>query len=295
LLTVFFFVFEKLKVNAARKERGVKFPDVITLVNDTFNINNNGTTISAMRFAEALSQRGHQIRIITCGDPLKSGKDPDTGFEMFYLPELKIPIASRLAHKQNTLFAKPVRSILKKAISGSDVVHIYQPWPLGSAAQRVARQMNIPAIAAFHIQPENITFNIGLKRFSPAAHLTYFCSTCFLSQIFTYPLPVKFIAAQLRSHGYKARLHVISNGVHPAFCAPAKPREHTFKPIKILMIGRLSPEKRQDVLIRAVMKSRYADRIQLYFAGSGPWEKKLRRLGNNSPILLCLGITIVTS
>jgi len=127
-----------------------------------------------MRFAEALSQRGHQIRIITCGDPLKSGKDPDTGFEMFYLPELKIPIASRLAHKQNTLFAKPVRSILKKAISGSDVVHIYQPWPLGSAAQRVARQMNIPAIAAFHIQPENITFNIGLKRFSPAAHLTYF-------------------------------------------------------------------------------------------------------------------------
>jgi len=65
---------------------------VITLVNDTFNINNNGTTISAMRFAEALSQRGHQIRIITCGDPLKSGKDPDTGFEMFYLPELKIPM-----------------------------------------------------------------------------------------------------------------------------------------------------------------------------------------------------------
>jgi len=49
------------------------------------------------------------------------------------------------------------------------------------------------------------------------------------------------------------------------------------------MIGRLSPEKRQDVLIRAVMKSRYADRIQLYFAGSGPWEKKLRRLGNKLP------------
>jgi len=105
---------------------------------------------------------------------------------MFYLPELKIPIASRLAHKQNTLFAKPVRSILKKAISGSDVVHIYQPWPLGSAAQRVARQMNIPAIAAFHIQPENITFNIGLKRFSPAAHLTYFLFYLFFYRRFSH-------------------------------------------------------------------------------------------------------------
>ena len=46
---------------------------VITLVTDTFNINNNGTTISAMRFAEALVERGHQIRVITGGDPSESG------------------------------------------------------------------------------------------------------------------------------------------------------------------------------------------------------------------------------
>ncbi|NLO96642.1 MAG: glycosyltransferase [Peptococcaceae bacterium] len=257
---------------------------IITLVNDTFHINNNGITISAMRFAEALSQCGHQIRIITCGDPSQSGKDPETGFEMFYLPELKVPIATRFAHKQNTLFAKPVKATLEKAISGSDVVHIYQPWALGRAAQRIAKRMNIPVIAAFHIQPENITYNIGLKRFPLVAHLVYFLLYLFFYRRFSHiHCPSKFIAAQLRSHGYKARLHVISNGVHPAFCAPDKPREHTFDPIKILMIGRLSPEKRQDVLIRAVMKSRYADRIQLYFAGRGPWEKKLRRLGSELP------------
>jgi len=257
---------------------------IITLVNDTFHINNNGITISAMRFAEALSQCGHQIRIITCGDPSQSGKDPETGFEMFYLPELKVPIATRFAHKQNTLFAKPVKATLEKAISGSDVVHIYQPWALGRAAQRIAKRMNIPVIAAFHIQPENITYNIGLKRFPLVAHLVYFLLYLFFYRRFSHiHCPSKFIAAQLRRHGYKARLHVISNGVHPAFCAPDKPREHTFDPIKILMIGRLSPEKRQDVLIRAVMKSRYADRIQLYFAGRGPWEKKLRRLGSELP------------
>lgn len=257
---------------------------IITLVNDTFNINNNGTTISSIRFAEALSQHGHQIRVITCGDPSKSGIDHNTGFEMFYLPELKIPIATKLAHKQHTLFAKPVRATLEKAISGSDVVHIYQPWPLGSAAQRVAKRMKIPAIAAFHIQPENITFNIGLKWFPPVAHLIYFLFYLFFYRRFSHiHCPSKFIAAQLRSHGYKAQLHIISNGVHPAFCPPDKPREHTFNPIKVLMVGRLSPEKRQDVLIRAVMKSRYADRIQLYFAGNGPWEKKLRRMGSKLP------------
>lgn len=263
---------------------GAVFPMVITLVTDTFHINNNGITISAMRFAEGLAQRGHQIRVITCGDPSKSGIDQDTGFEMFYLPELKVPIATRLAHKQHTLFAKPVRHVLEKAIAGSDVVHIYQPWPLGSAAQRIAKRMNIPCMAAFHIQPENITYNIGLKWCPLAAHLAYLLLYLFFYRRFAHiHCPSKFIAAQLRSHGYKARLHTISNGVHPAFCPPDQPREHAFNPIKVLMIGRLSPEKRQDVLIRAVEKSRYADRIQLYFAGKGPWEQKLRRLGSRLP------------
>ena len=127
-----------------------------------------------MRFAEALMQRGHQIRVVTCGDPSNSGVDPDTGFEMFYLPELKIPVATALAHKQHTLFAKPVTEVLEKAISGSDVVHIYQPWWLGSKAQKIAESLNIPVMAAFHIQPENITYNIGLKHFPPAAHLIYY-------------------------------------------------------------------------------------------------------------------------
>lgn len=46
------------------------------------------------------------------------------------------------------------------------------------------------------------------------------------------------------------------------------------------MVGRFSPEKRQDVLIRAARRSRHAARIQLYFAGHGPREKRLRRMAS---------------
>lgn len=261
---------------------------VITLVTDTFNVNNNGTTISAMRFAEALQKRGHTIRVLTCGDPAKSGKDMETGFEMYYVPELILPIATFLAHRQHTLFGKPVKSTIEKAISGSDIVHIYQPWPLGGAARKIARRHNVPAIAAFHIQPENITYNIGLKWFSPAAHLFYFIlRVCFYGKFQHIHCPSKFIAAQLRSHGYKAWLHVISNGVHEAFAPGERPKIEPDGPVKVLMIGRLSPEKRQDIIIKAVKRSKYADRIQLYFAGSGPWEKKLRKMGKklkNPPV-----------
>ena len=52
---------------------------IITIVNDTFGINNNGTTISAMRFAKSLAEREHTVRIVACGHPDKSGIDSEHG------------------------------------------------------------------------------------------------------------------------------------------------------------------------------------------------------------------------
>ncbi|HHW47014.1 MAG TPA: glycosyltransferase [Clostridiaceae bacterium] len=261
---------------------------IITLVVDTFGVNNNGTTISAMRFAKSLAERGHTVRILACGDPDNSGIDPEHGYELFYVPELVIPIVSRVARKHNTLFAKPVKSVLEKAITGADIVHIYQPWPLGWAAERIARKLGIPSIASFHVQPENITYNIGLGWFPLAAHIVYYLLYFIFYRRFSHiHCPSKFIAAQLRCHGYRARLHVISNGVVPDFC-PGPAREKSKNNLfRILMIGRLSAEKRQDVLIKAVRKSRYEKRIQLYFAGQGPKEKRLRKMGKkltNPPV-----------
>ena len=252
---------------------------IITLVIDTFNVHNNGTTVSAMRFAASLVSRGNTVRVVTCGEPGDAtGRGPE-GPQIFYVPELVVPVASRLAHRQNTVFAKPVAEVLIAAIKGADVVHIYQPWPLGRAAERIARQLGVPAIAAFHMQPENVTYNIGLGWFPPAAHFVYFLLRLAFYRRFTdIHCPSTFVAARLRHHGYQARLHVISNGVASSFRpgpARGRPADGLFR---ILMVGRFSPEKRQDVLIRAVRRSRHAARIQLHFAGYGPREKRLRRM-----------------
>ncbi|WP_432836746.1 glycosyltransferase [Dactylosporangium sp. CA-092794] len=257
---------------------------IITLVIDTFEVNNNGTTISAMRFATGLIARGHTVRVVACGEADDAAEPARDGPEMFWVPELVVPIASRLAHRQSTVFAKPVREVLLAAIEGADVVHIYQPWPLGRAAERVARRLGVPVIAAFHIQPENITYNIGLGWFPPAAHLVYvLLRLAFYRRFADIHCPSTFIAAQLRKHGYRARLHVISNGVGSGFRpGPARVRGDG-EPFRILMVGRFSAEKRQDVLIRAVRRSRHAARIQLHFAGHGPREKRLRRMAAKLP------------
>jgi 1-acyl-sn-glycerol-3-phosphate acyltransferase len=49
------------------------------------------------------------------------------------------------------------------------------------------------------------------------------------------------------------------------------------------MVGRLSAEKRQDLIIKAVRNSQYADKIQLVFLGKGPKQRKCERMGRHLP------------
>lgn len=270
---------------------------ILVLVIDSIFASNNGTSISSRRFAEALVRHGHTVRVVTFDEQKKDGYDPETGFALYLVPELIVPVVTRLAHLQKDVWAKPVRATLENAFQGADVVHIYNPWPLGKTARKIARAMGIPTLGAFHCQPENITYNIGLGWCRPAAHLVYVLLNLFFYRHFSQiHCPSKFIAVQLRKHGYRQWLHVISNGVHPDFkpagaAGPEEPAKridtaeqpNTRAPYRILMVGRLSPEKRQDVLIRAAALSRHAADIQLIFAGCGPREQKLKAMGERLP------------
>jgi hypothetical protein len=86
---------------------------------------------------------------------------------------------------------------------------------------------------------------------------------------------------------------VISNGVDEAFqpLVIEKPPEWRDKFV-ILMVGRLSAEKRQDLIIKAARMSKHADDIQLVFLGKGPKLKQYERLGRklkNKPVFRYVG------
>lgn len=245
---------------------------VIALVIDSFDALNNGTTASARRFVENLRSLGHTVRVLTSGE-----KGPDK----FLLPPWKIPIVSWFADKQGITFSKINKETIREFLTGADVVHFYLPFPLSRAVEKMAREMKIPCLAAFHVQAENITYNIGLGKIDLAARFFYkFLYHYFYKRFNDIHCPTEFIAQELRNNGYKAKLHVISNGVDEVFKPKEKiPHEH----IRILMIGRLSPEKRQDLIIEAAKKSKYADQIQLVFAGHGPLLEKYKEMSKDLP------------
>ena len=247
---------------------------VIVFVIDIFDVKKNGTTMTARRFAEYLRKKGHEVRVVSTGEPA-----PDK----FLVPEKHTPIVNYFSQKQNFVFARPVESTLRKALEGADIVHLFLPMGLERKAYQIAREMGIPCSAAFHLQPENITFNIGMGNWKWLSDQIYFWMYRMFYRHFDHiHCPSHFIAEQLKLHGYRAKLHVISNGITDEFTPlpQPKPIPKEGEPYHILMIGRLSPEKRQDLIISAALQSKYKDRIQLHFAGTGPREGALRKLAS---------------
>ena len=249
----------------------------IVLVIDQYDIGNNGTTISSRNLVNALRQRGHQVVILGMGTE---------GEDKYVLPELNVPVATKIAHKQGMAFAEPSEEIIRKAYEGADVVHFYMPFlPLGKKAKNIADEMGIPTTGAFHVQPENITYNCGLSHSRLAPKLLYKYFKNHIYDNFSHlHCPSEFIAGELRKNNYNAKLHVISNGVDDIFTynKNEKPAELKDK-FSILMVGRLSKEKRQDLLINAVKLSKYSDKIQIFFAGKGPMKSKYEKMGSRLP------------
>lgn len=250
----------------------------ILIVIDQFDDSNNGTTISARRFAKGLQEAGNEVYVVSTGNNKDEYK--------FNLKELPLPPGiSHIIKSQGMSFAIPNTEILEKAISSVDVVHFYMPFFLSKAGLKICERLNVPHTAAFHVQPENITYTIGLGTKTKVNDLIYtHYRNSFFNRFTHIHCPSEFIANELRAHDYTAKLHVISNGVDDKFKFYEKEKLPEFKDkFVVTMIGRYSNEKRQDVLIDAISKSKYRDKIQLVLAGKGPSKEKYEKLGKALP------------
>src|SRR4030043_674384 len=211
---------------------------IITFVIDFFTPI-NGSSMPAIRIRNALQKRGHTVKVVSIGI---EGKD------MYSLREHYVPIASNITRKQSMIFARPDVKVLEKAFQGSDVVHFFLPYKLAMVGQALADRMGIPQVAAFHCQPENVTYSMGLGWFEAFASFIYKRFNKRVYRHFNHiHCPSNFIAGELKKYDYQAKLHVFSNGVSEIFTPGTHTAERNNEFFNLLMIGRLVAEKRQDV------------------------------------------------
>lgn len=257
---------------------------IITIVADVLGASNNGTSITAKRLIEHLEGRGHHVRIVAAELENIENKSYGVGVRNF-------TILNDYVAKNGVKLAKPDPVVLKKAIEGSDVVHVMMPFKLGQQAAKIAKKMNIPCTAGFHVQPENFSTHIKCKDVKFVNDYLYSrFDRKLYKNVGHIHCPSEYIASELLSHKYKSKIHVISNGVSTEYkpISSEKPLEYKDK-FCILFTGRMSYEKRHDVLIDAVYKSKYINDIQIIFAGDGPRKEKILKQAENLPNKLDIG------
>lgn len=253
----------------------------ITVVCDILGEENNGTAVVTMNLIRYLKAEGHTVRVL-CADQSKRGQE-----NYFVAPVKNFGPFNSLVRKVGVTLAKADRSVVAAALEGADHVHIMLPLALGLAAAKMAHGMGLPLTAGFHMQAENLTGHLGLKKVRP---LNTFIYHYIYKHLYRYcdaiHYPTQFIRDVFeKSIGRSTPGYVISNGVHAYIgkCDVAKPNEFQDK-IVVLSTGRYSSEKSQDTLIKAVALSKYKDQIQLILAGQGLKEKKYRRLAKRLPV-----------
>lgn len=246
----------------------------IAFVMDDMSEHSNGTSTTAERYAESLRQQGHQVVCVAFG---ASGPD---GFDV---PEHHIPIVTPVAEGLDFHFAQPQTAVFDEAFQGVDIIHIFLPFALGQAARDWGRAHQVPVTAAFHLQPENVTYNAGLGAAPLVCDGIYDLFRQWLyGDIRHIHCPSQMIARQLRKHGYGAQLHVISNGVPEAF-GPGEGQRFDDGLVHLVTVGRLSPEKDQATIIRAIARSKHSERIQLHICGEGPLRDQILWEGAHLP------------
>jgi len=243
----------------------------IVFVLDLYGVPGNGMTLSATRMTKCLRERGHEVSII-CGNEHSDPAAHATGIKRY-------PVLYQIARSQGMFLAHPNKDVIEKVIRDADVVHFMLPFELERKAKEIADRMDVASTAACHLQPENITSTLYVNRLGFVNEMLYKIHKRFYDRFEHIHCPSRMIQHQLEKRDAKAKLHVISNGVSENF-APKdveKPARWQDKFV-IVMVGRFSREKRQDVLIEAIRHSKYEKDIQLVLAGRGPWRKKLVRL-----------------
>ncbi|MDX2510291.1 MAG: glycosyltransferase [Desulfobacterales bacterium] len=249
----------------------------VVFVIDSWN-GGNGSVVATKRIVEELMNRGHKITVVSTGQHKGD-------YEFYEVPGFFLPGVRQSLEKMDFLFARGKKSVLRKAFKGADLVQVQLPFFIARNAVKVAKKMGIPVTGACHVQPQNIISAMGKE--NPLMEKILYALFNFLlyKRVDSIHCPSSFAARMQIDHGSKAHLKVISNGIPREYKPSKEKRPEWFgDKFTILNIGRFAMEKRQELLIDGVLKSKYKNNIQLLLCGKGEDSEKLKKRGEELPI-----------
>lgn len=148
-------------------------------------------------------RRGHEVVILAGGAPCE-GK--------ICAPVHRIPVFQKLIESQGMCFAKPDEEAYYTAFKDARYRALLYAVPLLPPGERNwPRQMGIPTVAAFHVQPENITSSIFLGKNRRVNDFLYW----WFYKVFTTGSTISTVPALLSPGSWRAMATARSCGSSP--------------------------------------------------------------------------------
>jgi glycosyltransferase involved in cell wall biosynthesis len=278
-----------MTMNGIAKNEGSR-PLRVLIVTDQYEPMVGGVPTVTRELARGLADRGHAVQVLA---PSTTGRSATAGGQLTVARRGSV----RWPWYEDQRLGLLGRAAAAELVGGfaPDVVHIHSPLTLGAAARSAARRRRVPVVYTNHYLPANVhptADRAGRADRSKAARAAgalldvgfYGYLTGFANRCDRVTAPTATALLLLREHGLRAPSQVVSNGIDLEVYSPGTADESlrrkyalpAGRPL-ILSVGRLSPEKRADVLIEAVAAQDEPDTM-LALAGSGPDEGRLRDL-----------------
>src|ERR1022692_1813816 len=248
----------------------------IMVVTDQYAPMVGGVPTVTRALALGLAQRGHTVALLAPSPGWRGKLAADGQVSVNYRGSAPWPWyeGMRLA----CVSGRAARALI--SAFAPDVTHIPSPVTLGLMARMGAHRLRIPVIYTNHFLPVNVRPSLQRRpRVFDALFYSYIVR--FSNRCSHVTAPTATALGLLRDHGLRAPSQVISNGVDSNTYSPGPADERiraryglpSGRPL-ILSVGRLSPEKRVDVLLDAA--ARLTQAPALVIPGAGPHEATLR-------------------
>ncbi|HWU28539.1 MAG TPA: glycosyltransferase [Microbacterium sp.] len=247
---------------------------------DTFAPDINGAARFAERLAAGLVQRGHDVHVVAPNTAYRRSATHTEIIEGEPLTMHRLPAVRWLPHDW-LRFVWPWRSkhYARKVLDEvqPDVVHIQSHIVIGRGLTRIAHQRGIPVIATNHVMAENILDHTTMPDFlnRPILKLAWDDAKRTFDMTRAVTTPTRK-AADFLEHTIEIKGVVpISCGIDRRNYTPViGPREQN----RILFVGRLTGEKKVDVVLHALAKLDPALDAHFDIAGGGDQRKALEAL-----------------
>ncbi|MDT0157970.1 glycosyltransferase [Microbacterium sp. ARD32] len=247
---------------------------------DTFAPDINGAARFAERLAAGLVERGHDVHVVAPNTAYRRSATHTEIIEGEPLTMHRLPAVRWLPHDW-LRFVWPWRSkhYARKVLDEvqPDVVHIQSHIVIGRGLARIAHQRGIPVVATNHVMAENILDHTTMPDFINRIVL----KLAWDDAERTFGLTRAVTTPTRKAADFLERTIDIS-GVVPVSCGIDRrnytpvigPRERN----RILFVGRLTGEKKVDVVLHALAKLDPALDAHFDIAGGGDQRKALEAL-----------------